>query len=77
MPTKRCIPLRDFQEGVVEFDDGPRVVPEEYWRFLKPRQTRVEMTYADWLHKVVDAAAEQRLVRSTISSIIAAHMGRR
>jgi hypothetical protein len=70
------VPLRDFQEGIVEFDDGPHVVPEEHRKFLKPRQVRVEMTYADWLHKVVDAV-EQNLVRSTLSRIIAAHMGRR
>lgn len=75
MPSKRIVPLRDVEEGIVEFDDGSYLVPAEYRRFLAPHQRRVEMAYQDWVHRVVDAAVEQRLFESALWSLAAPHLG--
>lgn len=80
MPTPkkhpRIVPRRDLDEGVVEFSDGSRVVPDWQLRYLGVGEQQIEMTYEEWVQKVVNAHIVNSIFRRARRDLVSQHLNR-
>ena len=72
----RIVPERDLDEGVVEFNDGSRTVPDWQRCYLKAGERRIAMTYEEWVIQVVNAQMADGYFRQARGDIVREHFNR-
>ena len=72
----RIVPERDVNEGLVEFVDGSRTVPDWQRCHLKAGERTIATTYAEWVSKVVNASMTDDYFRHARGDIVRQHFNR-
>ena len=70
----RIVPEKDVNEGTVEFTDGSRIVPDWQRSFLGTGETKIEMTYAEWVQKVVNEGMTGGFFRRARDTLVRQHL---